>query len=265
MTPDDEIIVVDSASRDAGAVERVAIAADARFLRLQRAGSARARNFGAAAARGSWLAFTDDDAVVEPTWIEALARGLADSAVSAVVGPVFELGRTPETLLLSYSAFDPRVRASFERTQAGWFESVRLGAIGSGANLAVRRSAFEREGPFRESLGCGAPIMGDENYFLLSLVERGHRVVNEPDARVHHPAQSEMRRRQLRNDRAAYFLYVALTRPGLRASCASMLLRKLTRRGARGSARQPGRDLSVGASLLHTPTQVLQSLRIDRE
>jgi hypothetical protein len=133
------------------------------------------------------------------------------------VGPVFEIGSSPPVLLKNFQGFNAATDAiGFNRTQDGWFERVHLGSIGSGANLAVRRSVFDRHGLFREGLGAGAPIGGDETYFLLSAVELGETVVNEPLARVYHPVQSAQRLEELVQCRAAYVLYVAINCPGVR-------------------------------------------------
>lgn len=73
-----EVIVCDDGS--AGAVtaqERALLAAlggsvQARLLQQENAGPAEARNLGASAARGRYLAFTDDDCVPEPDWLERI-------------------------------------------------------------------------------------------------------------------------------------------------------------------------------------------------
>src|SRR3954447_5801827 len=72
MCSSDELIVVDSASTEPAEVERVALEAGARFFRAIRPGSALARNLGAAHARGSFLVFTDDDAIVDTRWLEVI-------------------------------------------------------------------------------------------------------------------------------------------------------------------------------------------------
>ena len=193
----------------------------------------------------------------EPQWLDALARRFAEPSVSAVVGPVLEIGRTPPNLVIRFPTFDPsRDEASFDREQDDWFSRVRMGAIGSGTNLAVRREVFETAGPFRPGLGAGAPIAGDENYFLLSLVEGGHRVVNEPTARVHHPAQSPSRLREISEDRAAYFLYVFLTRPALRRHCAKLLISKFSRPREQGDTRRGSLE-----SRRHTVDRARQGVR----
>lgn len=92
---------------------------------------------------------------------------------------------------------------------------LAFGSIGFGANLAVRRSTFQRYGLFRNCLGAGAPIPGDENYFLFCLVTHGGLVVNEPRARVTHPPQPPERIRELRRARLAYVLYLLSTQPRL--------------------------------------------------
>jgi glycosyltransferase involved in cell wall biosynthesis len=264
MAERDDLIVVDSASSDASQVERVAGAAGARLLRLERQGSARARNLGAAHAKGSFLAFVDDDATVEPEWLDALARRFAEPSVSAVVGPVLELGGTPGNLVIRVATFDAlRDEAFVDREQDDWFSRVRLGAIGSGTNLAVRREVFEAAGRFRPGLGAGAPIAGDENYFLLSLVERGYRVVNEPKARVHHPPQSPSRLREISQDRAAYSFYVFLTRPALRRHFARLLISKLSRRRNKRTPDEARSNLS--STLLAAPGKVFAARRLDRE
>jgi glycosyltransferase involved in cell wall biosynthesis len=263
MSPADELIVVDSASADPRGVEQVSLAAGGRALRLPVPGSARARNLGASEARGSFLAFTDDDAVVDPGWLDALARRFSDQAVAAVTGPVFEMGPELGKLLLHFPALDPsRDETSFDRRGDDWFRRAHLGAIGSGANLAVRRDVFASVGPFRTGLGAGAPIAGDENYFLLSLLEEGHRVVNEPAARVHHPRQSDARLRQILEARTAYFLYVAWTRPALRWSCAKLLASKLIPGSTLGGG-LAGPEPSLVRELLSAPRRLLAARHMD--
>ncbi|MFZ0745645.1 MAG: glycosyltransferase, partial [Terracidiphilus sp.] len=166
------------ASADPASIREVVSGFDARLFRLERTGAARARNFGIRQARGEIIAFTDDDASVGPEWLDALASGFSNPAVSAVVGPVFELASEPARLLFPSAGFDAGSdRVSLSRSDPTWFEKLRSGAFGFGANLAVRRAVFKRHGLFRECLGAGAPIGGDENYFLLALIENGGLVV----------------------------------------------------------------------------------------
>jgi glycosyltransferase involved in cell wall biosynthesis len=264
VTVDDEIIVVDSASADAEAVRRVAASSGARYIRTEMGGSAKARNAGIQHARGGIIAFTDDDARVEAGWLSALVAGFSDPAVTAVVGPVFELGSDPPALLIDFASFDASGDGvSFHRTDPDWFARVRYGAIGSGANLAVRCSAFERHGRFRESLGRGAPIVGDENYYLLTIVEERGTVVNEPMARVYHPPQSPARLKDLQRSAIAYFAYIFITKPQLRWRLSVSLMGR-SQRNAQSRPRRRTSATDLISSLLGTPGLIISALGIDR-
>jgi glycosyltransferase involved in cell wall biosynthesis len=264
VTSEDEVIVVDSASADPDAVSAVASTAGVRLIRSERAGSARARNIGVRHSRGEIVAFTDDDARVDPGWLDALVDGFSNPSVGAVVGPVFEIGSNPPVLLLNFAYFDAATDAvTFNRMQDDWFARVRFGAIGSGANLAVRRNVFERQGLFRESLGRGAPIGGDENYFLLTIIEGEETVVNEPSARVYHPLQPPKRFEELERCGIAYLLYVAINRPRLRARLIkSIVLRRLRRARSLPNALASGPGLVK--ALLSAPALLMAARRIDR-
>ncbi len=264
IAPGDEIIVVDSASVYPELVREAATKSGAKLFRLERTGAARARNWGIRQAKGEIIALTDDDALVDPEWLDALAKGFSDPAVSAVIGPVFELKAEPARLLHPSAAFDAAIeRISFSRSDPYWFDKVRHGAIGFGANLAVRRSVFQSHGLFRESLGAGAPICGDENYFLLALIENRGIVVNEPSARVFHPRQTDERLLKIRNDRLAYLLYVLLTRPHLRLPLITKALRRVSQRDRRAAL--PASPLSsIFRELVSAPMLLLRALSIDR-
>ena len=264
VSADDEIIVVDSDSADASAVREVVVGFGAKLLRLELPGSARARNEGILNTKGDIIAFTDDDAIVEYEWLEKLVSGFIDPAVSAVVGPVFEMGSEPQRLLYPSVGFDAASeRATFSRSDPDWFARLRTGPIGLGANLAVRRSVFDQYGLFRESLGAGAPIGGDENYFLLALIENGGTVVNEPLARVYHPRQPDERHRAMRNSRLAYLLYVFFTRPRLRLPMLFSVLRRASR-GTQMPSQKPVASDGILRELISAPTLLMEALRIDR-
>ena len=266
ISPSDEIIVVDSASRDSSATSATANSVGATVLRSELPGSARARNLGVASARGEFIAFTDDDARVDADWIQSAAKRFRDAAVAAVVGPVYAADVVPETPLFEFGAFDvSKDVVVFNRSAANWFSRVRLGAIGSGANLHVRRTAFEQHGLFRESLGAGAPIIGDENYFLLSLIEGGATVVHDPRTRVLHPSQSIERLKEVRLSYLAYVLYVFVTRGEIRSKVAVSFLRGLRRERSFGL--KPARSIQLSeivSAAWRAPRLVIAARQIDR-
>jgi len=187
-----ELIVADSASRDAGTVAGVAARHGARTVRLPRPGLSLARNAGAAAAEGEVVAFLDDDCVADPGWVGALCRGFGDPAVDVVTGQLLpaELETEAQRLFLRYAHMDRRgfvpVRFSAGiRPSAYW--PLDAWRMGSGGNLAVRRHALHGWGGFREDLGLGTPARGGEDLFLLwQAIRSGSTVVYRPDALAWH-------------------------------------------------------------------------------
>lgn len=78
-----DILVVDSGSTgDAPAriARLVAETGNARLLRLEQPGVSLARNAGAAASRGSYVAYIDDDAIPAPDWIESIQTAIGEGA-----------------------------------------------------------------------------------------------------------------------------------------------------------------------------------------
>jgi glycosyltransferase involved in cell wall biosynthesis len=244
LGPHDEIVVVDSASADGGIVREIGQAFGARTYRCEKPGASRARNLGIAHAGGEIVAFTDDDAMVDEGWLDALIAPFTDTRIGAVVGPVFQPGREPRRLLTEYAAFDAASeRASFRKGDRGLSRRLRLGAIGSGANFAARRELFERHGGFKECLGAGAPIAGDEIFFLLSIVARGETVINEPSASVVHPVQLEPRYEQILQSRVAYWIYASAHHPLIAMRTLPGAIRRLRtqeRKAASKGERRPG-------------------------
>lgn len=177
-----EIVVVDQApdGRAAGLGHGVTC------VRAPDEGVSRARNRGAAEATGDILAFTDDDCVPSPDWIAVLGTAYA-GGVDGVTGRVLPLpdggGGVP------VSSRTSPVRRTFEGAGAAPWE------IGTGGNLSLRRSAFDRIGGFDETLGPGTAGRAAEDVDLLyRAVAAGCTLVYEPDALVYHERKTRRAR-----------------------------------------------------------------------
>ncbi|HEX7355223.1 MAG TPA: glycosyltransferase [Mycobacteriales bacterium] len=177
VRPVDEVVVVDSASRDDG-VARAAEAAGVRVLRCEQPGLSRARNLGWRSTSRPLLLFTDDDCRPLAGWATAAAAALADPRVGAVWGRVCaaEEGGIP----LSVS----------ERDGPSEYDGTGdLSAIGHGACMAFRRTALEAIGGFDDLLGVGAPLgSGEDKDAFWRVVRAGWVTRSAPDVAVTHVA-----------------------------------------------------------------------------
>jgi glycosyltransferase involved in cell wall biosynthesis len=180
-----EVLVVDDGSTDA--TPEVAERFGVRLIRHgERRSLNAARNTGLREAGADLIAFVDDDVLVPPGWLEALAEGAErHPEADAFGGPIrarFE-GHTPR----GCGREDPPI------TTLDLGDDDAEAAMVWGANFAVRRSAVERIGEFDETLDRAH---GDEEEWLLRLRAAGGRIVYLAHAGLDHrrsPEDSRLR------------------------------------------------------------------------
>ena len=129
-----EVVVADNASRDATA--RVARERGVTVVSEPQRGRARARNAGAAAARGERLAFVDADCVADRCWLAALLGCLERAPLAA--GPIELRTSTPPTRIERFELI-----SRYDQEHA-----VLAGGWAASANLGIRREAFDALGGF---------------------------------------------------------------------------------------------------------------------
>lgn len=191
----DELIVVDSASSD-GRSEAVALAHGARYRRCDVPGASFARNAGWRQATHELIAFIDDDVRVETGWADAVAKTFA-----AHPEATFVTGRidSPND---RYGGHTAPLKVE---TQPASLEPSTHGALGHGANLAVRRDALQRVGGFDELLGAGGRFRASEDIDLFDrLLTAGFNGRYEPGASANH--QDWRDRRQVLSQQWSYGL-----------------------------------------------------------
>ncbi|HVX69826.1 MAG TPA: glycosyltransferase [Mycobacteriales bacterium] len=192
----DELVVVDSASRDASAVAAVAKTAGARLVRCERPGVNRARNAGWRAGAHPVVLFTDDDVVVDAGWRDALTAALtADSRLGFVSGRILPLaGETPSRDIAIKRDDVP------ER-----YDESSVGNLGHGASLAVPRGVLEQLGGWDESLGVGGRFGSSPEHDLFDrCFAAGLTGRFEPTALAYHAQWRGPRRLLLLDARYGY-------------------------------------------------------------
>ncbi|MCU1459974.1 MAG: glycosyl transferase family 2 [Acidimicrobiales bacterium] len=178
--PDDEIVVVDSASSDP-AVLGVADGAGpgVRSLRCDQPGASRARNAGWRAATHRLVAFVDDDVVVSAAWAGALR-----SAATEHDGAAFFTGRVeapPGTGPVEHPI------AIKDEPDAAVLDASATGLFGHSANMAARLGALVAVGGFDEALGAGGRYRACEDADLFDrLLAAGFTGRYEPAALAFH-------------------------------------------------------------------------------
>lgn len=180
--PDHEVVVIDQSDDDLSerAVARLRPRHPAlRYRRAAARGLAAARNLALELTDADLLAFTDDDCLVQPGWLGGLAMEAGGEQVGAVCGRALpDPPDAPDPLSVQVS---PRRRV-YRGAGSPW-------EIGSGNNMAVRRSAVEAVGRFDERLGAGARFRSAEDVDLLyRLLRAGFEVVYAPGPTVLHRA-----------------------------------------------------------------------------
>jgi glycosyltransferase involved in cell wall biosynthesis len=196
--PNFEVLVVDNCPSDPSVRQLIdATYGDdrrVRYIREWSRGLSRARNAGYLFSRGEIVAFTDDDVIVDRSWITALASTfVGDPEVSCVTGLV--LGAQLDTPSQQYfedfggfaKGFSRRVFDLADHRPPSPLFPWAAGVFGTGANTALRKSALGDLWEFDPALGTGTIAAGGEDLDCFAqLILAGHRLVYEPRALLWH-------------------------------------------------------------------------------
>jgi glycosyltransferase involved in cell wall biosynthesis len=166
-----EVIVVDDGSTDS--TSEIARKFDVRYIFQKNQGPASARNFGADAAAGDIILFTDSDCIPDSDWLEEMVRPFSDKKVVAVKGAY----KTRQTELVARFA-----QMEFEDRYDMLKKSTSIDMIAT-YSAAFRKDVFKRMGGF----DCRFPMASNEDTELsYRMANAGYKMVFNPDAVVFH-------------------------------------------------------------------------------
>ena len=209
------VIVVDNGSQ-CDETRGIAHEHSARYVREEKRGLDFARNAGLSEAQADFVAFADDDVVVDGMWLDSIARAFKDDeAVACVTGLTmpFELETEAQELFERYSSGG--MRRGYERRVFDRFNlpPSAAGKVGAGANMAFRTVVLRRIGGFDEALDCGTPAKaGGDTDMFYRLLRHGYKICYEPRALAWHRHRRGMD--ELQNQLAGYSaaVYAFLTK-----------------------------------------------------
>lgn len=229
-----EVLVVDNAPSDDATRAVVGRHAGVRYVMEPKAGLDFARNTALRSATGDWLAFLDDDVVVDRGWLKGLFnawRGCPQAGGFTGLVLPFSLDTPARIEFQSRGGFGRGfVRNEFRNERWGdGLHPVGSGKLGAGCNMCFDRTLLLALGGFDEALDTGAPLPGGGDLDIFYRVMRaGRTMVYEPKYAVYHEHRETLAqlRRQYWSWGLGLMAFVVKSQrhdPALRAKQAQMI------------------------------------------
>lgn len=186
-----EVLVIDNNSTDTTRIVCEAFErkypGQFRYIFEGRQGKSFALNSGIEQAEGEILAFTDDDATVDPHWLAELVSTLGRYGCAGVGGKIVPVWDFPKPHWLEmegpYRLMDVIVRFDLGEEPC----PITTGAYG--VNMAFKKEVFRKHGKFRADLGptAGTEVRGEDTEYCRRLLRAGESLTYAPTAVVYHP------------------------------------------------------------------------------
>lgn len=193
-----EVLVVDNNSNDQTreVVEDFCTRYGARFRYIfePRQGKSHALNTAIHESRGDILAFTDDDVIVELTWLLNLTAALTEGQWAGAGGRTLPASAVTPPRWLALDGEHSNAHLLYAHFDLG-DQPHQLDRAPYGANMAFRKETFEKHGVFRTDLGPGPsreiPRFNEDTEFGRRLIAAGEKLRYEPLAVVYHVVPRE--------------------------------------------------------------------------
>ncbi len=197
LAPRVRVVVIDNAPSDDRTARLVAGFQGGSYIVERKPGLDFARNRAVHESVAEWIAFLDDDVVVDRGWLEGLREALhANPDAGAVTGPVLplELETRAQILFEQMGGFG----SNFDRVRFGPALAdiptypCGAGMFGAGCNMVFSRRILLELGGFDDALDTGAPLPGGGDLDMFYRVVRaGHPLLREPRLMIYHQHRRE--------------------------------------------------------------------------
>lgn len=174
--PNFEVILVDQSNNQdtAEAIKDYLVKENFQYIQTDTQGASRARNIGLARARGSIVAFTDDDCTVPIDWLDEISRIFwGRPSVNILFCNVLPALHDISSGTIPHHRY----------TESKDINSLAayIGKIGMAAGMAVRSEPICQMGGFDENLGPGSLFKCGEDYDLALRALIRQMVIYETD------------------------------------------------------------------------------------
>ena len=190
-----EILVVDSASTGDAPEQMARTVSDvcnARLLRVEQPGVSFARNAGAHAARGTYIAYIDDDAIPDADWLQCILVAIAERQPGLIGGRILPHWEAPLPQWWPQSLRG--ILSIIEFEGQGEYRTAELPADMEpyGANMVVHVPSLLTIGGFGQNSGrVGKALLSDEEVQLAwRLQAAGYSARYDSRIVVHHQIQA---------------------------------------------------------------------------
>lgn len=193
-----EIVVVDNAPVDDSTKNVAESFEDVKYIKEPRAGLDIARNTGILNTKFPIIAYVDDDVHVHSFWAYHVWKTFKNPSIGAMTGLVFasELATEAQLIFEKHWSFN---RGYVDKMHDdNYFKSTLstgppVWEIGAGANMAFRKSVFNKTGLFNELLDAGAAGCNGDSEMWFRVLSAGYAIYYNPRAVVYHDHRKELK------------------------------------------------------------------------
>lgn len=191
------VLVIDNAPPDDRTAQAVALHPGVVYVREPKPGLDFARNRAIRESNADFLAFLDDDVMVDRCWLQGFHEAwAANPDAGAFTGPILpmELETRAQVVFEQMGGFGKsfeRVRFAETNPHSPTYP-VGAGIFGAGANMIFRVETLRKLGGFDDALDTGAPLPGGGDLDMFyRVVQAQWPFVREPLLLVYHQHRRE--------------------------------------------------------------------------